>query len=356
MRAPAARPAGPRTAAVHVHPDPPAKGGVRGTGTGQTSAERTRALIAIVKGQMDALTKELAPILAADKKRWARERPDPRGQPRPQFDYMQKEGACPWLCYPEWNWSHTGNRLEARAVVQLGDNDYVHWYVSPTGAWSYSHQWSSSPFDVVHAIGKATDLVKAGVAAAGAGLHAIGQPFAAALDKARDLAKAALDKVASVLPPQARIFVEALKQAVDVSDVFVKMELDPEAVDWRTLAHDVEAATSAVPVLGTAAADVIATCEVIYDAATAGNALEAALRAAYDYAMASVPGAAALRSFLDPVVDVLIRIAAGGEAPTAAVLHAAVMQAPDAPKIGSLSPRSIAAALGAFVGAKLGVR
>jgi len=126
-------------------------------------------------------------------------------------------------------------------------------------------------------------------------------------------------------------------------------------VPWKTIADNLEAATSTVPVLGTAISDIVATGEVLVDALRSGNALELALRAAYDYAMASVPGAAALRPVLDPIVDVLIRIAADGETPTHAAIAAAVDQAPDSPSFGNLSPRSVAASLASIVVSHLGL-
>ena len=124
---------------------------------------------------------------------------------------------------------------------------------------------------------------------------------------------------------------------------------------WQTLADNIEAATSMVPVLGTAVSDVVATGELLVDALKGEGLLEEAIRGAYTYALASVPGAAALRPVLDPVVDVIIRIAVGGEKPTHAAIAAAVDQAPDSPSFGNISPRSVAASLASIVVSHLGM-
>ena len=135
----------------------------------------------------------------------------------------------------------------------------------------------------------------------------------------------------------------------------MEAEVDPMRIDWAMVAHQLEAVTSTIPVLGTAVSDVIATAEVIYDAVKSGNLLVAALDAAYQYALSNVPAAAELHTFIDPVFHVLVDIAVKGMSPTKAVITEAVNQAPAEPAFGNLSPRSIAASLAAFLASKLGI-
>lgn len=288
----------------------------------------------------------------------ASSRPDPGGEPADQTAWLNAHQFSPIDGFPEFGWGTTGNKLEARAFVQRSSSDWVHWYISPEGAWSYDHHYGTG-LDLAHAAQQAgaafsSALGAAGHLAAGA-VDGITAPLRAALDDADRIADQAIDTLAAALPPQARPFLEAVKSVKHFLVQFEESAIDPTRVDWRQVAHDVEAASSTIPVLGTAAADIIATAEVLYDAVTSTDPLEAALRAAYDYALASVPGAAELRRFIDPVFDVLVRIVVQHQKPTAAVIATAVDQAPTDPSIGSLSPRSVAASLASFVVSKTGL-
>jgi hypothetical protein len=132
-----------------------------------------------------------------------------------------------------------------------------------------------------------------------------------------------------------------------------------DKVPLGAILHGAEAIVSLVPGLGTAASDILATAETAYEAARAalhGNPLEAAIHAAYNYALASVPGAAALRFLLDPVVDFLINLTVKHEPVESAVIDALLKQVPDTPKIGPLSPRTVAASLAHVIADKLGLR
>lgn len=123
--------------------------------------------------------------------------------------------------------------------------------------------------------------------------------------------------------------------------------------------HGVEAAVSVVPGLGTAVSDVVAAAETAYDSAAAllhGNPLEAGIDAAYNFATASIPGAAALRPILDPVKAVLIGMTVKKEPIDSTVLDGVLANVPDDPKIGSLSPRSVAASLAHLIVSHLGVK
>jgi hypothetical protein len=123
--------------------------------------------------------------------------------------------------------------------------------------------------------------------------------------------------------------------------------------------HGVQAAVSVVPGLGTAVSDVVAAAETAYDSAAAlmhGNPLEAGIDAAYNFATASIPGAAALRPILDPVKTVLIDIASKKQPIDSALLDGVLAAVPDAPKIGPLSPRSVAASLAHLIVGHLGVK
>lgn len=382
LRAPAAPPV-PRTGLV-----PPPSGGLHSSGAGlpkppagvttpvraqlkamglppSTVAHLTAAQAkllaaaspAAMRAQLDKLIAQRPAQLAAAKKK----RPDPMGDPADQDAFMQPghpgQGFHPDELWPEWHWEHTGNGGEARGFVQRSDSDWVHWYVAPDYSWSYDHHYGTG-FDLKRSLHQASQLVSDAASAAGSVVHAATQPFVSAIEQADHVLGAELDKVAAALPPgAARDLVQGVKSGADFLASYTEatVSLDPSRVPWQQIADTLEAATSAVPVLGTAVSDIIATGEVLIDALRSGNALEAALRAAYDYAMASVPGAAALRPMLDPVVDVLIRIAGGGEKPTQAVIAAAVDQAPDSPSIGNLSPRSVAASLASLVVSHLGL-
>lgn len=167
----------------------------------------------------------------------------------------------------------------------------------------------------------------------------------------------AANTIRNLLPPElqhyADGFASAIKWCGDAANTIAKDvgEVTKLAgkVNWGDVVHAVEAAVSVVPVLGTAVSDILATAEVAINAVEATlkgqNPLEFAIRTAYTYALASVPGGAALRLILDTSVDAIIRMAVGHENPTSALLHALVDDVPDKPKIGSLSPRSVAAGL-----------
>jgi hypothetical protein len=121
----------------------------------------------------------------------------------------------------------------------------------------------------------------------------------------------------------------------------------------------VQASVSVVPGLGTAVSDVVAAAETAYDAAMAlahGNPLEAGIRAAYNFATATIPGASAIRIVLDPVVTALIDLTAKKEPVGSAVLDGILAAVPDAPKIGPISPRSVAASLAHLIVGHLGVK
>jgi hypothetical protein len=144
-----------------------------------------------------------------------------------------------------------------------------------------------------------------------------------------------------------------------VSDVSKVVSTVANVVPWGDIIHGVEAAVSLVPGLGTAVSDVLATAETAYNTAMAllhGNPLEAGIRAAYNYALASVPGAAALRFILDPIVTALINLTVKKEPVGTAVLDSLLASVPDAPKLGPISPRSIAATLAHLIVSHLGVK
>lgn len=144
-----------------------------------------------------------------------------------------------------------------------------------------------------------------------------------------------------------------------VSDVAKVAKSVVTAVPWGDIIHGAQAAVSLVPGLGTAVSDVLAAAETAYEAAAAlasGNPLAAALHAAYNFATASIPGAASIRFILDPVVNTLIDLTAKHEPIESALLDQLLAKVPDAPKIGPISPRSIAASLGHLIADKLGVK
>jgi hypothetical protein len=144
-----------------------------------------------------------------------------------------------------------------------------------------------------------------------------------------------------------------------VSDVANTVAHAVSSVPWGDIIHDVQAAVSVVPVLGTAVSDVIATAESAYDAAAAalsGNPLEGAIHAAYNYALGSIPGAAALHPVLDPIVDTLLHLTIDKEPVDSAILNGILQDVPDSPSFGGLSPRSVAASLAHMIVGHLGVK
>ena len=130
-------------------------------------------------------------------------------------------------------------------------------------------------------------------------------------------------------------------------------------VPWSGLIHDVQAAVSAVPGLGTAVSDVVAAAETAYDSVAAlakGDPLEAAVDAAYNFALGSVPGAAALHPILDPVRTTLMDLLHKHEPLDDAMLNGILAAIPDSPSFGKITPRSVAASLAHLIVGHLGVR
>jgi hypothetical protein len=311
------------------------------------------AVMKQVEAVTDARTKmERAKALAL--------RPPPGAEPADQNAWLNGAGASfggPLKGYPEFQWTRTGNGNEARGVVSRGSNDWVQWYQGPGWTWTYDHHYGGGfpGVDLSGAISAATNAVKSAASAAGKAIDTATQPFRSAIDLADTVANGALDTLAGALPPNARPFVESLKGPVKFLAQTMQATIDPTKVDWKGVADYVEAVYSTVPVLGTAAADIIATAEVFVDVVTAGNPLVAAMDAAYDYAMATIPGGAALRPFIDPVVNVLIDMAVAGQPLAQAVLTQAVQQAPTSPSLGNMNPRTVVASLATFLVHHLGL-
>jgi hypothetical protein len=131
------------------------------------------------------------------------------------------------------------------------------------------------------------------------------------------------------------------------------------SVPWGDIIHGVQAAVSVVPGLGTAVSNVIAAAETAYESAAAllsGNPLAGALHAAYNFATATVPGAGAIRIILDPVVTTLIDLTEKKEPIESALLDGILKAVPDSPKLGPLSPRTIASSLGHLIVSHLGMK
>jgi hypothetical protein len=144
-----------------------------------------------------------------------------------------------------------------------------------------------------------------------------------------------------------------------VSDVANTVAKAVSSVPWGDIIHDVQAAVSVIPGIGTAVSDVIAAAESAYDAAAAalsGDPLGGAIHAAYNFALGTVPGAAALHPILDPVVNTLLNIALHKEPVESAVLNGILDAVPDAPKFGPISPRSVVASLAHMLIGHLGVK
>lgn len=146
-----------------------------------------------------------------------------------------------------------------------------------------------------------------------------------------------------------------------VSDVGkVASSVAKEVGPWAgTILHEVQAAVSVVPGLGTAVSDVVAAAETAYETAAAiasGHPFDAAIHAAYNFATGTIPGASGLRPVLDPVVNTLIGLTHTKEPIDAAVLDGILSAVPDSPKVGPLSPRSVAASLAHLLVSHLGIK
>jgi hypothetical protein len=99
--------------------------------------------------------------------------------------------------------------------------------------------------------------------------------------------------------------------------------------NWRAIIQKIQSDVALIPVLGTAAANVIASGLALYDSLTTPSGIAKVLLLAFDYAMANVPGASAYADELDPLVTALVRLALQTEPPTDAMLDALVQSVPD---------------------------
>jgi hypothetical protein len=125
------------------------------------------------------------------------------------------------------------------------------------------------------------------------------------------------------------------------------------------IVHGLQSIVSMIPGVGTVVSDVLATAESAFDELSAivgGNPLEGAIKAAYNYATATVPGASAIRFVLDPVVNMMLSLVLKKEPVESAIMQGILADVPDSPKIGPLTPRSVASTLGHLIVSHLGVR
>lgn len=193
--------------------------------------------------------------------------------------------------YPEWPWVHeTGTKYHAD--YDFGSSDHVHWYVN--GTQGYTHTWGGIDFGRL--VGQALDDVDNVLNAAG-----------------------------SVVGPVV------------------------EVIPWQVIADGIEAATSTIPILGTAVSDYVATIQTVVEALSGKSLQEISFRSAYNYLMATTPGAAALRPILDPVVEVLVEIINGRVPNPKDAIIAATVDVPAG------LPRQLAASLAATVASSLGI-
>lgn len=201
-----------------------------------------------------------------------------------------------------------------------------------------------------------SDITDAASDVADAAVDVVTDPLGAArdlLDAIEDAANALAEQLPDALKPFA-YGVAAVAKAADTLGIGTATDLlrIAEQIPWAEINATLQAGVSIVPVLGTAVSDVLAAAEIAINAWQAlgsGEWLKFAIETAYKFALANIPGAASLRLVLDPTVGALLRIVAGGESPTSALMHSIVDAVPDAPKIGHLSPRSIAASLAQIV-------
>lgn len=179
----------------------------------------------------------------------------------------------------------------------------------------------------------ASQLVNAAQAlASGQLLDAIEDLTDAAFDTANAEFGTAIAEVASTL--------HAIGQPVETIGMGLLASMDPGQQvgstindvlkgNWRAIVTKIEADVAYVPILGTAAANVIASGLALYDQLSSPGGRAKVILLAYDFALANVPGAAAFQAELDPLVTALVRLAVGGEPPTDAVLDALVQSVSD---------------------------
>ncbi len=193
--------------------------------------------------------------------------------------------------YPEWPWVHeTGTKYHAD--YDWGNNgDHVHWYVN--GVQGYQHTWGGVDFGRL--AGQAFDII---------------------------------EQVANI--------------AATVGSVV-------NLVPWQYIADGIEAASSTIPVLGTAVSDYVATIEIAVTLAGGGSMTDISFRIAYNYLMATTPGAAVLRPIIDPVEQVLERILNGKVPDAKTAIAASVADVPAG------LPRQLAASLAATVANDIGI-
>ena len=194
--------------------------------------------------------------------------------------------------YPEWPWVHESGTKYHADYDWGSNNDHVHWYVN--GMQGYTHTWGGT--DLGQLVGQAFDDINSVLNAAGS----------------------VVGPVVAVIP-------------------------------WQVIADGIEAATSTIPVLGTAVSDYVATIQTVVEALSGKSLQEISFRSAYNYLMATTPGAAALRPILDPVVEVLVEIINGRVPNPKDAIVAATVDVPAG------LPRQIAASLAATVAGSLGI-
>jgi hypothetical protein len=133
-------------------------------------------------------------------------------------------------------------------------------------------------------------------------------------------------------------------------------------IPWGEIVHDVQAAISTIPGLGTVVSEAIAFGESAYDSAVAlahHNPIEAAIDAAYNGALAAVPGASALRHILDPVKATILGLVSGAmkhESVADTVLDGILRNVPDKPSFGKINPRGVAGSLAHLIVKHVGVK
>ncbi len=181
--------------------------------------------------------------------------------------------------------------------------------------------------------------------------HSISDAVKGVEHDANDVAKAARDVE--------HIANDVIKKVGPIVDAVGKFAGN---IPWGDIVHDVQAAISTIPGLGTVVSEAIAFGESAYDSALAlahHNPIEAAIDAAYNGALALVPGASALRHILDPVKATLLGLvsAAMKHEPVAdAVLDGILRNVPDKPSFGKVNPRGVAGSLAHLIVKHVGVK
>jgi len=289
---------------LHAMLPPPKTGKVIARAQGVKHPTPTEALAA----KRTAQAKAMLDIMLAKHSSWLRThpRPSPTAQPSDIAAWLNAGGGSPRAAFPEWNWQvvhkapvvHLLGLQMAIPGFEPGEATAAVQLGSHDSVIWYQHPNGAWKYE-----------------------HRWGEDFGDVLSD-----------IGHVMGQIASVATTVIDDAVKATQVVA----------------------SFIPGVGQVVNGVIAAAETALDALSGATALQMALDSAYHAALAAVPGAQALSGALDPVIDALRRIA-GGEKVSQAALQEILKEVPDAPKVGDLSPRSVAGSLASWLASKVGI-